>query len=174
MMAIISLMVLLLPLLISSSSARKLAALPLGVPGPSDELPPETPGAVEGITVRPVGSGFSVEARVRSTDLGAGAGDVELRRFEAGSLAELQAVLGRLKRLDPQRERILLVPQGTSQAEEVVRWMDAVRAGPDGPLFPTVILEQVVGPSNAAPVPTLDDSVPSPAEPIPSPAEPSP
>lgn len=160
MMAIISLMVLLLPLLISSSSARKLAALPLGVPGPSDELPPETPGAVEGITVRPAGGGFSVEARVRSTDLGAGAGDVEQRRFEAGSLAELQGVLGRLKRLDPQRERILLVPAATSQADEVVRWMDAVRAGPDGPLFPTVILEQVVGPAAAPPAPPQPEPSP--------------
>ncbi len=152
MMAIISLMVLLLPLLISSTSSRKLAGLPLGVPGPADELPPEKPGPVEGIEVRPgPAGGFVVQAKVRATDVRASAGDVELRRFTAPDLAGLQGVLATLKALDPARERLLLVPAPTTTADEVVRWMDAVRAGPQGPLFPKVVLEQVTTAPAAAP-----------------------
>ena len=52
-------------------------------------------------------------------------------------------MLGRLKQLDPKRERITVVPAATTPTEEVVRWMDAVRAGPEGALFERVILQTV-------------------------------
>ena len=61
-------------------------------------------------------------------------------------LAELQAVLSTLKRLDPKRERITLVPAADTATDEVVRWMDAVRRGPEGELFPRVILQAVATP----------------------------
>ena len=152
MMAIISLLVLLLPLLISSTSARKLAGLPLGVPGPTDELPPEAPGPVEGIEVVRMGDRFQVQARIRNTDVRASVGDVELRTFEAADVVALQSTLATLKRLDPGRERIRLVPAPQTTAAELVLWMDAVRQGPDGELFPKVILEQVQAP-RTEPVP---------------------
>ena len=140
LMSVAALMVLLLPLLLMTSSAQKLTGIALGVPGPGEDLPPEPPGAVERIVVSRAAGGYRVEAAVRTTDVRAQVGDTEQRRFEVPDLAGLQEVLLSLKRLDPERERIVLVPAPDTPAEEVVAWMDAVRAGPEGPLFPRVIL----------------------------------
>jgi hypothetical protein len=141
MMAVISLMLLLLPWLIQATSGGKLTGLPLSLPGASEELPPESPGAVEGLTVTQVGTGFEVRAAVRNTDVMAGAGDTEERVWQADSIASLQEVLGTIKALDPKRDRITLVPDAGASAQAVVTWMDAVRGSTQGVLFPKVILQ---------------------------------
>jgi len=123
MMAVISLMLLLLPWLIQATSGGKLTGLPLSLPGASEELPPESPGAV------------------RNTDVMAGAGDTEERVWQADSIASLQEVLGTIKALDPKRDRITLVPDAGASAQAVVTWMDAVRGSTQGVLFPKVILQ---------------------------------
>ena len=61
--------------------------------------------------------------------------------LSGANLAELQSVLGRMKQIDPSRTEVTLVPAGDSKTAEVVAWMDAARRGPQGPLFPEVVLE---------------------------------
>lgn len=140
LLSIVALMVLLLPLLLMTSSLQRRAGLSLGVPGPDEELPPELPGAVEDLRVERQATGYLVRAAVRNTDVVSAAGDTEAKELLASDLADLQAVLGTFKSMDPARERITLVPAADTPTEEVVRWMDAVRAGPTGTLFPKVIL----------------------------------
>lgn len=141
MMSVVALMVLLLPMALMTTSAEKLTGLTLGVPGPTEELPPEPPGPVESLRVVRVPAGYAVSALVRRTDVGASAGDVELKEFVEPDLAAMQVRLAAFKRMDEARERVTLAPAADTPTEEVVAWMDAVRAGPDGVLFPRVILE---------------------------------
>ncbi len=143
LLSVVALMLLLLPFLLMTTSAQKLTGLALGVPGPDEALPPETPGPVEKITVERVVEGYRLTAAVRNTDVRSTAGDTEQKTLMAGNLTELQAALATLKALDPARERVTLIPAADTPAEEVVRWMDAVRNGPQGPLFPKVVLQAV-------------------------------
>jgi len=133
-------MLLLLPLTLMTSSTQKLTALGLGVPGPDEVLPPELPGMIERLEVRRTNTGYAITAAVRSTDVLAGAGDVEIKSFQAAHLAELQGVLRQLKALAPARERVTLIPLPDTPAEELVAWMDSVRADASGELLPRVIL----------------------------------
>ena len=66
-------------------------------------------------------------------------------RADAQAHPLMQAVLATFKNLDPDRERVRLIPLRDSTTAEVVRWMDAVRYGPTGALFPRVILETQTG-----------------------------
>ncbi len=150
MMSIAAMMILLLPALLMATTAQKLTGLALSMPGPSEQLPPEPPGAVERLQVRRVTGGYLVAADVRNTDVLASAGDTEHKELLTADLVAMQAQLRFFKELDPDRERITLVPAPDTPTEEVVRWMDAVRAGPDGALFPRVILE-TTGPPQETP-----------------------
>lgn len=140
LLSIVALMVLLLPLLLMTTSLQRRAGLALGVPGPDEELPPEVPGAVEDLRVERQATGYLVRASVRNTDVVSASGDTEAKELLAPDLPNLQEVLATFKVMDPRRERITLVPAADTPTEEVVRWMDAVRAGPSGELFPKVIL----------------------------------
>ncbi|MEC7948458.1 MAG: hypothetical protein VX265_12910 [Myxococcota bacterium] len=140
LLSIVALMVLLLPLLLMTTSLQKRAGIALGVPGPDEELPPEVPGAVEDLRVERRATGYLVRAAVRKTDVVGTVGNTESKEVLADDLPGLQEVLGTFKGLDPGRDRITLVPAADTPTEEVVRWMDAVRAGPGGELFPKVIL----------------------------------
>ena len=73
----------------------------------------------------------------------AGVGDTEAREISADTLTDLQATLATFKALDPDRKRITLVPAADTTTDEVVRWMDAVKVGPEGELYEEVILETV-------------------------------
>ena len=141
LLSVIALMVLLVPFLLLTSSAQKLTGMHLGLPGSSETLPPDPIGPVESLRVRRVESGYQVEMSLRNTDVRASVGDVERREIPAADLAELQRVLNTVKQLDPQRERITLTPAGETTAAEVVALMDAVRSGPQGPLFPRIVME---------------------------------
>ena len=68
----------------------------------------------------------------------------ERREAAADDLRALQDVLGTLKALDPNRKRITLVP-GPTTTQQVVAWMDAVKVGPRGELFPEVVLQSLAG-----------------------------
>ena len=140
-LSVVSLMVILLPMLLMTTNARKLAGLPLAVSAPGDQLPPIPPGPIETLDVTLEQSGFLVRATVRSTDVLAGSGDVETRELAAADLAALQDVLRTLKGLDRKRQRITLVPGTESRAAEVVRWIDAVKQDRHGPLFAEVVLQ---------------------------------
>lgn len=141
LMSVVSLMILLLPVLLLATSAQKLTGLALSVPGPTEQLPPEPPGPIETLRVQRASDGYTILAEVRRTDIGSGAGDTEQKQLSASDLRALQAQLRTLKGLDPDRDRIHLVPAADTPTEEVVRWMDAVRADAQGPLFPRVVLE---------------------------------
>ena len=159
MMSVAAMMVLLLPALLMATSAQKLTGLALSVPGPSEQLPPEPTGPVERLSVARIPAGYQITAEVRSTDVLASAGDTERKDLLVASLPELQTQLATLKGLDPKRDRITLVPAADTPTEEVVRWMDAVRRGPEGELYPRVILE------TAAPSADASGEDPAPAAP---------
>lgn len=141
LLSVVSLMMLLLPMLLMASSAQKLTGLALSVPGAGEDLPPELPGVVERLTVYRVDEGYRVSAEVRNTDVGSAAGDTEQKQFTESDLRAMQQRLRAMKGLDPTRERVRLVPAADTPTDEVVRWMDAVRADDEGPLFPQVIME---------------------------------
>jgi len=140
-------MVILLPMLLMTTSARKLTGLSLSVAAPGDALPPLPPGPIEQLVVRVDGAGYRVQADVRSTDVRAATGDVERRDLPATDLAGLRAVLRTLKQLDPKRSRITLVPARDTPTQRVVSWMDAVKADSRGELFPEVVVESASGPT---------------------------
>ena len=141
LLSVVSLMMLLLPMLLMASSAQKLTGLALSVPGAGENVPPELPGVVERLTVQRVATGYQVSAEVRNTDVGSAAGDTERKQFTEPDLPAMQRRLRSLKLLDPSRERVRLVPASDTPTEEVVRWMDAVRADDAGALFPQVVME---------------------------------
>ncbi len=140
-LSVVGLMMLLLPFLLLTSSIEKLAAIGLGLPGLNEDIPPEVVGPVESLRVRRTSTGFAITAAVRNTDIRASEGDIETRRFEADDLHALQAALSTLKRIDPDRTRATLIPQPDSSTEEIIRWIDAIRSGPDGDLFDRIILQ---------------------------------
>ena len=150
-LSVVSLMVILLPMLLMTTDARKLAGLPLAVSAPGDQLPPIPPGPIESLEVTVQGQGYLVRASVRSTDVLASSGDVEVRELSAPDLAGLQGVLRTLKGLDSKRSRITLVPGTQTRAADVVRWMDAVKYDPKGALFPEVILQSPQAPKATTP-----------------------
>ena len=138
-------MFLLLPFLLLTTSVQKLVGLDLRIPS-SGDLPPELPGAVEDLTVRVTAKDALVQAQVRKSDVGANIGETETREVEvpatgeALDLAGLQAALRSFKRLDPERTRVLLVPDDSVPGRDVVLLMDALRGDADGELFPEVAL----------------------------------
>jgi len=139
-LSVVALMLLLLPLTLLSTSVDRRTGLPIGLSGGESERIAGD-GPVEQIRILSLEEGFSVEASVRTTDVRASAGEVELQRMGAASLTELQGVLARLKRIDPGRREATLVPQAHSTTHQVVRWMDAIGEGPSGELYPKVVLE---------------------------------
>ncbi len=144
-LSVVSLMVILLPMLLMTTSARRLTGMQLAVAAPGDALPPLPPGPVERLVVTIESPGFVVEADLRNTDVRSSAGDVERRELAAADLRTLQDVLASLKALDPARKRITLVPGPTTTTQQVVAWMDAVKVGPRGELFPEVVLQSLAG-----------------------------
>ena len=144
-LSVVSLMVILLPMLLMTTSARRLTGLPLAVSAPGDALPPLPPGPVERLVVTTAPEGFVVQADVRNTDVRSSAGDVERRELSAADLRALQDVLATLKALDPNRKRVTLVPGASTTTQQVVAWMDAVKRGPRGELFPEIVLQSLSG-----------------------------
>lgn len=139
-------MFLLMPFLLLTTSVQKLAGIDLHVPPAAATLPPDPVGDVEDVVVDVVGQDLVVSASVRRTDVGASEGDVQQRVVELPrttdglDLAGLQDALRQLKRIDPDRKKVLLAPDDAVPGKDVVHLMDALRGDADGELFPEVAL----------------------------------
>ena len=144
--AIISLMLLLLPLLLFATSPQKLTALSLALALPGEV--PQRSGVIERVTIRVTQGSARVSAEVRKTDVLAGQGDVERRLFEVPGRANgldyagIQDALGALRALDPegQQSRAILLPDDSVPTRVVVALLDAIRSRDGQQLFPDVIL----------------------------------
>jgi hypothetical protein len=146
MLAMISLLLLLLPFLLLTTSPQKLTALGFRLPAAGEGLPALPPGPVEDLVVRVEADALLLQQALRRTDLLASVGQVEhqeLRLAHTGGqfdIPGLQAALRQVKALDPGRERLTLRPAQESTTAEVVRLMDAVRKDKAGPLFQEIVL----------------------------------
>ena len=146
LLSIVGLMFLLMPFLLLTTSVQKLVGIELHVPPAAATLPPDPAGVVEDLVVNVVGEDLEVSASVRRTDVGADAGDVQVRvvelpRTDEGlDLAGLQTALRQLKAIDPERRKVLLAPDDAVPGAHVVHLMDALRSDASGELFPEVAL----------------------------------
>ena len=138
--AMASLMMLLLPTLLFSTSTQKFTAVPLSIASSSEESI-ERPGApIKKIHLIAREDGFWLKAWVRTTDVRSS--DWEERNWDIRSTEQLHDALQQLKKIDPSAQRITISPLSSSPTEAVVRWMDVVRNTPDGTiLFPEVVME---------------------------------
>jgi len=133
MLAMISLLLLLLPFLLLTTSPQKLAALGFRLPAAGEGLPALPPGVVEDLVVRVEADALLLQQALRRTDLLASVGEVEHQELKLAhtggqfDIPGLQAALRQVKNLDPGRERLTLRPAQETTTAEVVRLMDAVR-----------------------------------------------
>ena len=138
--AMASLMMLLLPTLLLSTSTQKLSVLPLSIAGSSEDLPSDPGSTIKKISLQAEASGFQLLAWVRTTDVRAQG--FEEKSWSIQDTQALHDVLLQLKSLDPEHKRIALKPLSDSKTEDVVRWMDVLSQDPSGkPLFPEIIIE---------------------------------
>ena len=138
--AMASLMMLLLPTLLLSTSTQKLTTLPLSIASSAEELPDRPGSPIKKIVLTSTGKGFSVQAWVRTTDVRSK--DLEEKTWDVQNTKELYQALLQLKKIDPTHKRVTLSPLASSTTEEVVRWMDVVSQDPDGQtLFPEIVIE---------------------------------
>jgi biopolymer transport protein ExbD len=146
MLAMISLLLLLLPFLLLTTSPQKLAALGFQLPAAGEGLPALPPGVVEDLLVRVESDALILQQDLRNTDVLASVGDVErqelrlLNKETDFDIQGLQTALRKVKSIDPSRDRVTLAPASQSTAAEVIRLMDALRKDQTGPLFQEVVL----------------------------------
>ena len=146
MLSIISLLLLLLPFLLLTTSPQKLAALSFRLPEAGEGLPPLPKGIVEDLWVEAHETSLTLHKKLRNTDVGANQGQstvsaLQLEGSPSGfDLSGLQQALREIKIIDPNRVRVRLEPAPETTAAEIVSLMDAVRSDSDGALFEEVIL----------------------------------
>jgi biopolymer transport protein ExbD len=144
MLAVASLLFLLLPFLLLTTSAQKLVGLDMKLPA-TGQLQ-AMGGDVEELVVQLAPTTLRVIASLSRTDVRATAEERELHETELADdengldLRGLQEVLRAIKRLAPAHARIRIVPADDVTVQRVVYVMDAVRADAKGPLFPEVAL----------------------------------
>ena len=142
-----SLLFLLLPFLLLTTSPQKLVGLHMQAQktGVGVAL---TTGEVEHISVLMSPNDLSILARLKRTDVRASAEELEERKIAVPSadsglnLAGLQERLRGLKALSPLQEKIHLQPQDDVLTQQLVVVMDALRKDAQGVLFPQVVLGQ--------------------------------
>ena len=138
--AMASLMMLLLPTLLLSTSTQKFTSVPLSIAGSAEEIPDRPGSPIKKIWLQTIEEGFSLQAWVRTTDVRSH--DLEERSWDIQDTQELHEALLQLKKIDPTHRRIVLTPLPTSSTEDVVRWMDVLGSAPDGSsLFPEIVIE---------------------------------
>ena len=137
LMSLAALMMILLPTLLLITSPQKLTALTLSISTDGQQIPSSPNGVISALilTVKP--GGYLLEASLRKTDVLASAADTEQKQWVLSEWSEVLSTLTRLKKLDPKRSRIELRPLASSQAQQVVRWMDSLQAKDR---FPEVII----------------------------------
>ena len=138
--AMASLMMLLLPTLLLSTSTQKFTTLPLSIASSAEELPDRPGSPIKKIILSASDDGFSVQAWVRTTDVRSK--DLEEKTWNVENTAELYQALAQLKQIDPTHKRVTLAPLASSKTEDVVRWMDVVSNDSEGnTLFPEIVIE---------------------------------
>lgn len=146
LLSVVGLLFLLLPFLLLTTSIQKLTGLDLQLAGSAGELAPLPPGQIEAIEVHLEDHGLRLRSAVRTRDVTASQGDVTWSetdlppRADAMDLAGLQEALLRLRSLDPDHQRVLVVPDDAVPTSRVVALVDAVRAHGGLPLYPEVVL----------------------------------
>jgi len=145
LLAVVSLLFLLLPFLLLTTSAQKLVGLDMKLPAHGD-LPRADDRVLVDLVVRVTPQSLEVRAQLQRTDVRASIDAVEDSRLELSDLndvpdlRELQVALRSLKRLAPDRNRIRLEPTDEVTTSRVVMVMDAVRLDKEGALFSEVAL----------------------------------
>lgn len=143
MLAIASLLFLLLPFLLLTTSAQKLVGLHMQVQTSGQGGAPQI-GELENVAVIMTPTSLKILARIEQTDVRAqGFEEQELAVASSASgpdLADLQVRLRSLKSLSPQLNRISLQPKDEVLTQQLVMVMDAIRHDDQGELFPEVVL----------------------------------
>jgi biopolymer transport protein ExbD len=143
---VVGLLFLLLPFLLLTTSIQKLTGLDLQLAASAGELAPLPPGQVEAVEVHLRDQQLRLRSAVRTRDVTASQGDVTwselaLPAQQGGmDLAGLQDALARLQNLDPDHQRVLVVPDDAVPTSRVVALVDAVRSRGGQPLYPEVVL----------------------------------
>ncbi|MFM2247802.1 MAG: hypothetical protein RL071_3877 [Pseudomonadota bacterium] len=140
LLAVISLLLIVLPLLLASGERVGLSGLPLSVPADGALAPLPHPGPVQALVIKQRPDGFLLEAEVRATDLRAGSAPSTLHREALPDLPALQAALLRLKALDPARTQAEVQPLPDTRTDALVQLLDAVGSADGRPLFPDRVL----------------------------------
>ncbi len=144
--SVVALLFLLLPFLLLTTSIQKLTGLDLGLAGSAGELAPMPPGPIEAIEIQLDNGELTLRSARRTRDVTASQGDVTWNeqhlppRNGEMDLDGLQQALLRLHALDPDRERVLVVPTDDVPTTRVVALVDAVRSHGGELLFPEVVL----------------------------------
>ena len=116
MLSIISLLLLLLPFLLLTTSPQKLASLGFHLPKTGEGLPPLPKGIVEDLWVETEAKTLTLHKKIRTTDVGASQGQSTtssmrfIARKASFDLGGLQEALREIKVLDPNRMRVRLQP----------------------------------------------------------------
>jgi len=145
LLAVVSLLFLLLPFLLLTTSAQKLVGLDMRLPAQGAQ-PAADDLVLEDLVVRLSPASMEIRTQLKRTDVRASAGEVEESRIEINDIDELpdlealQASLRSFKRLAPERNRIRLEPTDNVTTSRVVQVMDAIRSDSDGSLFTEVAL----------------------------------
>ena len=95
--AMASLMMLLLPTLLLSTSTQKFTTLPLSIASSAEELPDRPGSPIKKIVLSASEDGFSVQAWVRTTDVRSK--DLEEKTWNVENTAELYQALAQLKQI---------------------------------------------------------------------------
>lgn len=146
LLSIISLLLLLLPFLLLTTSPQKLAELGFRLPPAGEGLPPLPKGVIEELWIEVEENAVVIHKAIRRSDVDAGQGEADWTQSRIDGvegqpdLASIQRSLREIKSLDPKRERIRLHPASETTTAEVVVLMDALRADTQGELFGQVVL----------------------------------
>ncbi len=146
LLSVVGLLFMLLPFLLLTTSIQKLTGLDLALAASPGELAPLPPGQLEAVEVHLHGQRLVLRSALRTRDVTASQGDVTWSEAElppvagAMDLEGLQDALQRLRSLDPDHSRALVVPADDIPTSRVVALVDAVGSQGGVALFPDVVL----------------------------------
>ena len=135
-LSIVALMVLLVPTVLHTSTGTKTVAMGLDLAGHEGARTHD--GPLTSVTVTVNRQGFRVDATMKSTDVRSEHLIEETHQID--NLEGLRKHLSNLKEIDQTQTHLTLVPGPDNTTGEIVLWMDSIRMGPQGELFPHVTL----------------------------------
>ena len=135
-LSIVALMVLLVPTVLHTSTGTKTVAMGLDLAGHEGARTHDGPLTSVTVTVNP--QGFRVDATMKSTDVRSE--HLIEETHQLGNLEGLREHLSNLKEIDQTQTHLTLVPSPDNTTGEIVLWMDSIRTGPQGELFPHVTI----------------------------------